>query len=63
MEEADDYTLAAEELLSRDPQMGARGSGDVWALAMAPLKNRTVYLFYTFDAREVLFLGIAAMDE
>ena len=62
-ETADEFTAAAEDLLSREPKIGTPLPGGVWTLPMAPIGGKAVYLFYTFDESAVLFLAIAAFDE
>jgi hypothetical protein len=62
-EEGDAYTAAAEDLLSHDPEIGEPTENGVWALPMAPIRGRIVYLFYTFDEIAVLFIALAAFDD
>ena len=62
-EEADEFTAAAEDLLSREPEIGTPSESGVWTLPMAPIGESAVYLYYTFDEDTVLFLAIAAFDE
>ena len=57
-EEADEYTAAAEDLLSREPEMGVPTEVGVWALPMQPVENEAVWLLYTFDESAVIFLGL-----
>jgi hypothetical protein len=61
-EAADEYTAAAEDLLSREPQSGTKVEDGVWILPMAPIGKKHVYLYYTFDEMTVLFLAIVAFD-
>jgi hypothetical protein len=61
-ESADDYTAAAEDLLSREPESGRPFQGGVWMLPMSPIRGKTVYLYYTFDDETVTFIAIAAFD-
>ena len=45
---ADDYVLAAEFVLARDPRLGQQTSDpNVWALPMAPVRGNEVALYYT----------------
>ena len=62
-ERADEYTAAAEDLLSRAPEMGMPGEDEVWTLPTSPVGGKAVYLFYTFDAEAVFFIAIIALDE
>ena len=65
MEEADEFTAVAEDLLSRDPLTGVPASrdGSVWYLAMPLVRGRRVSLFYAFDDATVTFLSILAYDD
>lgn len=57
---ADDYVLAAEFVLARDPTLGQRThDADVWALPMAPVGGSQVALYYAFDESTVYFLAVA----
>ena len=62
---ADDFTAAAEDLLSREPQSGRLASPKlgIWALPMFPVRGRQVTLYYTFDECAVTLLSIVAFDE
>ena len=64
-EEADDFTAAAEDLLSRDPRSGFVASLKlgIWILPMFPIRGRQVTLYYTFDERAVTLLSIVAFDD
>lgn len=62
-ETADEYTAAAEDLLSREPEIGKPFRDGLWLLPMSPIRGKTVYLYYTFDADAVIFIAIAAFDE
>ncbi len=65
MEEADDFTLGAELLLSCYPESGtpAAADGSVWYLPMAPVLGQRVSLFYSFDEHTVSFLAILPFDD
>ena len=60
-EQADEYTAAAEDLLSREPEMGTPMGGAVWVLPMQPVENEAIWLLYTFDESTVIFLGLRRM--
>lgn len=62
VEQADEFTAAAEDLLSRQPRSGliASRDGAVWGLPMSPVRGRQVTLYYTFDDRTVTLLSIVA---
>ncbi|MGV3533602.1 MAG: hypothetical protein ACO1QR_14640 [Chthoniobacteraceae bacterium] len=61
IEAADEFMMAAEILLSRDPLIGSPTHDPlVWALPMAPVHDRDVWLFYRFDDREVELIALAA---
>ena len=55
--------MAAEDLLSREPQSGEPGLRGMWVLPMALIGNRAVWLFYTFDEETVTFVAILPFDE
>ena len=59
-EDADDFTAAAETLLATDPTAGMPfpSAPELWALPMAPVDGKTVWLLYSFDAETVLFVGL-----
>jgi hypothetical protein len=59
---ADEFVAIAEEVLSIDPTLGTPAdiATGIWLLPMAPVDNRQVTLYYTFDARAVVFLFISA---
>ena len=43
---------AAEDILSEDPTLGAladEGPPEIWTLALPPVSNRAVSMFYTFN--------------
>ncbi len=61
LEDADDFTLGAEVILSIDPEAGAPTEDGVWILPMCPLDQRDVYLYYTFDEETVWLMWIVAM--
>jgi hypothetical protein len=65
LEEADEFTAGAEDLLARHPQSGMPASHDrsVWYLPMSPVRDRRVSLFYTFDETFVIFLAILSFDD
>ena len=54
--EADEFTMAAEILLSEDPLAGtvANLGGNIRSLPMPPVDGKTVVLYYTFDETTVL---------
>lgn len=60
VEQADEFTAAAEDLLSRLPWSGLPASRDglVWGLPMSPVGGRQVTLYYTFDDHSVTLLWI-----
>lgn len=63
-EAADDFVMAAERVLSQDPELGkpiAPGS-PIYVIPMAPVRDRAVALYYSFDAETVTFVAIAAFD-
>ena len=62
VERADEFTAAAEDLLSRLPRSGLPASrdGSVWGLPMSPLGGRQVTLYYTIDENSVTLLSIVA---
>jgi hypothetical protein len=60
VEEADDFTLGAEVILSIDPEAGAPTEDGVWILPMFPVDQRDVYLYYTFDEETVWLMWIVA---
>lgn len=62
-EEADKFTAAAEDLLSRLPDSGMVGAGGVWELSMAPVRDKRVTLYYTFSETTVYFLAILPFDD
>ena len=57
---ADQFVEAAEFLLARDPEIGFRIEPDssVWFLAMAPIADEQISLYYTFDETTVWLLSI-----
>lgn len=59
---ADNYTAAAEDVLSEDPESGAPFQNGMWMMLMSPIGGKTVYLYYTFDEETVTFIAIAAFD-
>ena len=65
-EEADDFINAAEYLLSDDPTIGTlasvRESSEIWTMALPPVRDRAVALFYTFNDQTVVFLYVVAYD-
>lgn len=64
-EHADDYVAAAEDVLSRDPKIGAVaavGPPQIWMLALPPIRGRAAALFYTFTEDVVILLWIVAYD-
>lgn len=65
MEEADDFTAAAEFLLAEDPRRGMPASEDgrIWYLPMMPVRGRRVSLFYSFDETSVFFLAMLPHDD
>ena len=65
MEEADNFTAGAEDLLARHPESGMPAAQDnsVWYLAMSPVRGRRVSLFYSFDESTVVFLAILPFDD
>lgn len=57
---ADEYVLAAEFVLARDPALSQQTRDpDVWALPMAPIGGAQMALYYTFDETTVHFLALA----
>ena len=60
-EDADDFTLGAECVLSIDPTAGRQASEWVWILPMFPVGGLRVNLYYSFDDTTVYFLGIIAI--
>ena len=52
--------------LRSDPAAGvfvARENGaDTWKLALPPIKDRAVAIYYTFDEQAVILLWIVAFD-
>ena len=65
VEEADDFTLSAELVLSYHPESGMSASveGSIWYLPMALVRGQRVSLFYCFDEHTVYFLSILAFDD
>ena len=64
-EEADDFVMAAESVLSQFPDIGelvADFPRKIWKLPMAPVRGRAVALFYTFNEQYVIFLYVVAYD-
>ena len=63
-EGADEFTAAAEDLLSREPRSGRLASAKygIWALPMFPVDERQVTLYYTFDEQTLTLLSIVAFD-
>jgi hypothetical protein len=59
-EEADDFIAGAQTLLASEPKSGMPCVPDesIWYLAMSPVGNRRVALFYKFDEKWVIFLLI-----
>jgi len=63
-ERADEYTAAAETILAQDPTVGLKRETDeeaVWVLPMSPINEKSIYLLYTFDAAEVILLGLRVL--
>jgi hypothetical protein len=62
MEEADEFTHAAEIALSLEPTLGLPASrdGKIWVLPMPLVRGRQVTLYYTFDEGTVTFLANSA---
>ena len=63
--EADEFVAAAEDILSKDPALGtlvADTPHEIWKLPMAPVRGRSVALFYTFNESTVVFLYVVAYD-
>lgn len=63
---ADEFVEGAEFLLSGDPECGTvadEGPPEVWVMPMAPVGNRSVWLFYSFDETTVRFLSIRAFAD
>jgi len=65
MEDADEFTHAAEIALSLEPTLGLPASpdGKMWMLPMPPVRGRQVSLYYSFDEKTVTFEAILAFDE
>ena len=64
-EEADEFVAAAEEVLSHAPTMGtlvADSPREIWRLPMAPVRDRAVMLYYSFNEQFVIFLYVVAYD-
>ena len=64
-EEAEDFIAAAEDILSEDPTLGAladAGPPEIWTLALPPVRDQAVSLFYTFDESVVILLHVVAYD-
>ena len=64
-EEADDFVMAAESVLAQYPEIGelvADTPRNIWKVPMAPVRDRAVALFYTFNEEFVIFLYIVAYD-
>ncbi len=59
-EEADEFVAGAENLLSRDPEIGSAIGDGVWFLPMAVVGDSQISLYYTFDAERVMLLAIVA---
>ena len=59
-EEADDFVMAAEYVLSKSPHAGlpVTPKATVWRLPMMPLGGEQISLYYTFDSETVNFLAI-----
>ena len=59
---ADEFVAVAVEVLSIDPTIGIQidAADGLWSLPMAPVADRQVTLYYTFDSQEVLLLFIAS---
>ena len=64
-EEADDFTLGAEFVLSENPESGLPVSreGNIWYLPMGLIRGQRIPLFYTFDEHMVYLLWIQAFDD
>lgn len=63
----DDYLAGAQALLAVDPSAGlhvitGKSGEEIWKLPLPPVDNRTVTLFYTFDAQDVTFLFLDVED-
>ncbi|MFN2623740.1 MAG: hypothetical protein ABR611_12955 [Chthoniobacterales bacterium] len=60
---ADEFVEAAEYLLARDPLIGSPIAENqlVYFLPMAPVDDRQISLYYTFDASTVWLLSIASV--
>jgi hypothetical protein len=65
LEQADEFTAAVEDMLSRLPRSGRPVSrdGSIWECPMFPVRGRQVTLYYTFDERAVTLLSIVAFDD
>ena len=64
-EEEEDFIAAAEDILSEDPALGAlvdAGPPEIWTLALPPVRDRAVSLFYTFNESVVILLHVVAYD-
>jgi hypothetical protein len=58
--QADEFVEGAEFLLVRNPEIGTQiaENSPVWFLPMAPVSDRQIALFYTFDDATVWLLSI-----
>ena len=62
VQDGDLFLEGAEALLSRDPLIGepAEKNSLIWILPMAPIDDRSVSLYYTFDSQTVILLGLSS---
>ena len=63
-EEADDFVMAAERVLSQFPELGTLVDPveRIYEMPMAPVRDRAVALYYTFNESVVVFLYVVAFD-
>lgn len=58
----DHFLEGAEDLLSRDPGVGfcLEEDAPVWILPMAPVSDKSIALYYTFDDETFVLLSLSA---
>ena len=58
----DHFLEGAEDLLSRDPGVGfcLEEDASVWILPMAPVGDKSIALYHTFDDETVILLSLSA---
>ena len=63
--DADEFTMAAEDTLTHEPEIGMPLSkdGEIRILPMPPVRGIRVSLYYSFDDQTVVFRSILAFDD